>query len=185
MTAASARSKNKRNPTITEAINAGAYKKEIKLEDNMAWRAARFLDWAARKYPKQSTPYNYMWKAINGFKKTPRLDSEDVERFRSSMSRVRRVLQDNYGRDLWVDPGIGVRATTDSNDIVDGPLEKASRRVIQAQSSASRTASLVDPRKLNAANKAWFNDVQGALRKLASPAIGGKLLREAKEDRAK
>src|ERR1035437_10083710 len=79
-------------------------------------RAAQYLDWAAKNYPHQYTPYNLMCQALMGYERTPKLSNGEVERLRSSSGRIRKILVEKFGRDLVVQPGLGPRATVDDTD---------------------------------------------------------------------
>lgn len=163
------------------ALDISGYQHNPKL--SITQRAAHYLDWSAREYPKQFTPYNLLVKAIMGFGTTPRLDSDAVNSLRSNMQRVKHYLVGTYGRELVSEPGVGVRATTDDADLLTTSLPVRLRRLQGAQKAVANTASLIDPTKIPDTPemlkwKKWFKgDVKAALQtinatlpKLLTPA---------------
>lgn len=166
---------------LIAAISGGAYKSYLQIEESIPQRMARYLDWAATKYPHCLTPMNVLYKAIMGMARMPALKSAEVERLRSRMQAVKNHLHKIYGRTLISEPGMGVRASVDSNDIVEGPLERAVRRVAAAQHQAAVVSGLVETSKLSSINKSRHADVADALKKLQSPTVLGKLLPRPQE----
>lgn len=161
---------------VIQAVKGGAYKSVLQVEESIPARIARFLDWAASEYPRSLIPMNLVYKAIMGMARTPTMDSSEVERLRSRMYAAKKHLHKVYGRTLVSEPGVGIRASVDSNDIVEGPLERAARRVESARLQADAVSALIKPSQLSAKNRSRHNDVAEALRKLSSPAVLGKLL---------
>jgi hypothetical protein len=175
--------KNKRKAskkTLTDAVNAGEYETNPKLRNPD--RSAHFLDWAAKHYPKSYVPYNYLLKAIMGYERTPRLDSEDVDRLRSNLTRIRTILQEIYGRDLDTQPGVGVRATVDDADTTTVALPKKMRRLRSAQVGLKKTVDLIDLSKLPSTAdmvpwKRWLTtDVKTIMKTLDSPDFAKRML---------
>ncbi len=166
--------------SITDAISAGEYKVQEKLR--VPERMAHYLDWAAAKYPKAYTPYNFVLKAIMGFEKTPRLGSEDVDRLRGKITRTREILQELYGRDLDTQPGVGVRATVDDADTTTVALPKKVKRLAAASNSVKKTMDLIDPKKLPdtaemAPWKKWLTtDVKTIVKTLSAPDFASRML---------
>ena len=54
-------------------------------------RAAAFLDWWATKHPYDFAAYNEILKAIEGYNKLPRMDTEEVEAVRAADAYVARI----------------------------------------------------------------------------------------------
>lgn len=166
--------------TLTDAVNAGDYVAETKLR--IPDRVAHFLDWAAAHYPKSYAPYNYVLKAVMGYEKTPRLDSDDVDRLRQGLTRVRVLLQEKYGREMDTQPGVGVRATVDDADTLTVALPKKIRRLQAAKVAVSKTAALIDPARLPSTAelapwKRWFTtDVRTIMKTLDTPDFAKRML---------
>lgn len=163
-----------------KALDIRGYKFEPKMA--LTTRAAHYLNWAAEHFPKQFTPYNVLVKAIMGYAKMPRLESEEVEKMRSGMSRVRQILRTKYQRDLFSVPGVGVRATTDDADVAQTTLPRQSRHLKSAQASFVLTANLCDASNIPdtpefAQIKKWVKtDVKGILAAITDPNFEKKLL---------
>lgn len=179
------KTKNKRG-TLTDAIARGEYSPDPKLR--LPERTAHFLDWAAKAYPKSYAPYNYVLKAIMGYDKTPRLDTEEVLRVRGNISRVRAILQEKYGRDLDTVAQVGVRATVDDADTLTVALPKKVRRLDAARQSVSKTAALIDPARLPttadlAPWKRWLTtDVRTVLKTIEAPEFARRMLPPGSND---
>lgn len=173
--------------TVTDAISAGEYVPDTAL--NKPARCAHFLDWAAATYPRQYVPYNYVVKAIEGYGKLPRLETQEVDAMRQRLARVRDLLHRDYKRDLDTQPGVGVRATVDSADVLVTTAEKRGKRLIAAKNAFEQTVRLVDPAKLPdtpamARHKKWF---QTSLRDLLKslPDLERRALPPAEKDGVK
>jgi hypothetical protein len=158
---------------------------------SLAKRTAFVLDWAAKRGPGVLIPANVLYKYVMGFSHTPRLKTEDVERFRANtISAARPVLQGQYKRDLKIVTGVGCRATTDSLDVVKATLPANVRRVNSAHAGLERAAKLVDPRALPEAGPdkgwtEWFGRaVSPALKALAADERIAKLLPPAPDKAA-
>ena len=54
----------------------------------------------ARKHPGEFIQYNVLYKCILGISRTPRLDSEDVERMRKGLCRSKDILRNEYARGM-------------------------------------------------------------------------------------
>lgn len=154
-------------------------------EDSLPRRGAHFLNWAAERYPKEYIPYNFVVRAIMGYGRTPRMDSEEVERYRGKMTRIRQILQNDYGRELTSSPGIGVRATVADDDILRTEMMRKVKRFRSAKAAMEKTASLISVARLPASKeKRWFeNDVASILKTLKSPAFEKKLLPPTEKDK--
>ena len=129
---------------VTKAI--GDYKFNAKMSKTN--RIADFLDWAARNYPRQFVPLNLVVKAIQGYSRTPQINSREVETTKAAMGRVNGILQGQYERSLYSVSGLGVRATVDSGDAAQTVMPKKSSRLKAAKNSFLATANLIDPAKI-------------------------------------
>lgn len=147
-------------------------------------RAAHFLDWLARKHPGEFVQYNIVLKAIMGYSRTPRLDSQEVVHLQQSMSRCRLILETEYDRGMITMPSVGVRATYDDDDRAKNELPTKMRRLSSAKQSVERTVNAIDPRKLTDARvKRWLrSDVGGIMKALHQADFDVKALPPAEDD---
>lgn|GEM_PF-5422787 len=165
---------------VVEAIKAGVSPLDTANADPM--RVAVLLDWAAREYPYEFVPYNYLLKGIRGFKQTPAVGSKDVDRVRSRVAPAKLILMRDFGRTTLSLAGGGVRATVDSMDTAKNVLPSQMRRVQAASSGFIRTRGLVDVRQLpkNAEGeqvKRWLHKTADeAMRVLGAEGFLEKLL---------
>ena len=152
-------------------------------EKGMCFRAAQFLDWARDKHPKQFVPWNVLLKACLGVKRTPNLNSRDVENLRNQAGRIRLILQSEYKRAMVTQPGIGCRASTDADDTLTHDVTARARRVVSAQNTLRTSIDLVKTSELSAKPEMkqlrdWFtrdvrqvgNQIDGLLKRLLPPA---------------
>ncbi len=120
----------------------------VNTKDPMSQRVAHFMDWSAKHHPGHYVPYNLILKAVMGYAKTPRLDSDEVERLRGKMQNVRKILLEKYSRTLDSQAGVGVRATTGSADVLVQALPKKMRQLLSAKNGVMQVAGLVDASQL-------------------------------------
>jgi hypothetical protein len=132
-------------------------------------RIAHFLDWAAKHLPYDLIPHNEICRAVNGYDRTPAMNSKEVESIRSSMSGVRHKLQDMFKRGLVTEIGVGVRASVDDVDVLKNCLTKKQIVMRSAQKGYVDTAALImDPDKIpntpeNKPYKDWYNKTASRL----------------------
>lgn len=152
-------------------------------------RLVEFLDWGARNHPGQFCPYNFAVKAINGYSRTPMINSREVEALRSSFNRVNKKLQERYGRSLFQVPGVGVRATVDVADATQNVMTKKSSRLNAARNAYVQTAQLLDPSKIPDTPelrpwKQWLKtSVKDVLKTISSPDFEQRLLAPHDDDK--
>jgi hypothetical protein len=145
-------------------------------------RAAEYLIWAAKNFPRRPVPLQYIVKFSLNEPKVPKEDSKDVLTFRDNkLRRVRSKLMKEYRRGMVYHPGIGHRATVDDDDIVENVMEKKRKRVQSAISSMSETEAMVRKDDIRSARvRDRFEDLSDATRRLTSPAIQNRLAPPAK-----
>lgn len=145
-------------------------------------RIAAFLDWWAKKAPYDFAMYNEVLKAIEGYKRLPRLDTEEVDSLRGRIGSAERIVHEKYRRAVVRHRGLGVRATVDDVDVVRHKSVDRTRKVERAIVALARQDEIVDVNKIpntpeNRALKQWYNrDVKGILKQIAAPEFLAKML---------
>lgn len=168
--------------SIIEAIDRRDYEVPDPEQMSRPHRIANFLDWAAEHYPKQWVPWPYILKAVNNYPRTPREDSQEVVSARHTFSSVREILYRLYDRAVDAQRGLGVRALTESTDVLLVAAPKFSSRLRSAKNSFLRVASLIDPAEVPSTpelrpHKEWFqNAIRDVTRTLMAPGFDAKLL---------
>lgn len=168
--------------SIIEAVDKRDYAVPDPEQMSRPHRVASFLDWAATHYPKQWVTWPYVLKAVFGYPRAPREDSREVMSLRHAGQGVRSILFQMYHRAMDVQPGLGVRALTESTDVLLVAAPKASARLRSAKDSFLRVSSLVDPAEIPGTpelrpHKDWFqNALRDVQRVLAAPGFDAKLL---------
>ncbi len=154
-------------------------------------RIAAFLAWWAKQHPYDFAAYNEILKAIEGFKKLPRMDTKDVESVRECTGRAEKILRRDYQRELIRHRGLGARASVDSLDVIQNKQVTKARRMHSAAKSFIDTDNLIDVRSIPdtaAARpwKHWYQRDAGAILKMVnSEEFLGKLLPAAAKDEKK
>lgn len=155
------------------AINLSSYKLPPEEERTAPFRVvAHFLDWAAKHHPNQFVSWGTVTRIATGRSSTPRESSQDVKSIRRSASRVRRLLITDYNREMENLPGVGVRATTGSLDVIKTRVTVRQRQFETAAAGLQATAGLVDLASIPNTSetkpvKEWFeNKMQPQLKKL-------------------
>lgn len=155
---------------------------EVDSKLSIAHRAAQYLDWAAKHYPHQYTPYNLLLQALMGYERTPKLSNAEVTRLRSASGRIRKLLVEKYARDLVVQPGLGPRATVDATDKLKMVMPKKAARLASARGQFVATANSIDPKLIPntpemAPMKDWFiRSVKDVVKQISSKEFEDKLL---------
>lgn len=145
-------------------------------------RIAAFLTWWAKQHPHDFAAYNEILKAIEGYKKLPRMDTKDVEAVRECTGRAEKILHRDYKRVLIRHRGLGARASVDDLDIIRNKQVQKAKRMHSAAKSFIDTDALVDVRTIadTAANRPWTNwyrrDAGAIVKMVNSEDFLGKLL---------
>lgn len=153
-------------------------------ELSMPKRIAHCLDWCAKECPNQYVTLQILLKSVMGFSKVPNVNSKEVIGLRSKWTPVRKILLDQYRRDLVIERGIGVRATDGSEDVAKSTLGTKIRRFEGAKKAVEKTLAIVDTSEVKDKQlKAWVDTLRPAFKALASPDFTKKLLPPAAEDK--
>lgn len=160
-----------------------AYPRDMEL--SIAARAAHCLDWCAERYPHVWVPWNWLWQALVGGPRTPRMDNDHVVSLRKRTSAIRKILMNVYNR-----PGMptsvpqeAVRACVDSNDAYEsGEMDRVSKRVASSANTLLTHYELIKPTTLTTDNRARHDELGPATAKLSSPALQRRLLPPPSED---
>jgi hypothetical protein len=147
-------------------------------------KVVQFLLWARAKHPDVYVPYPEIVQRINGYPKAPTYNNQEVIAVRNSMSNVRDSLMHPHGFGLSTDPVLGVRATTDDDDLLKKQYIKSCARVRSAQNMLLRTHALIDPKKLSdSPEKTWFvNNAMKVVKVIAASDFSQKLLPPKKKE---
>src|SRR3989304_1653475 len=106
--------------------------KDYKVDVNMSSseRVAHFLNWAAEETPGRAFNYQQLAQIAFAMPRLPKEGANEVSILqRNRMGQVKRILMDNYKRDIAYIPGTGIRATTASESIAGNSFVKKTRRL--------------------------------------------------------
>lgn len=134
-------------------------------------RIAHFLNWAAANMRMVFFQPNIICRAINGYDRTPRPDTKEVDTIRSAMQRAKKILLDDYKRGYHFERGMGVRATVDDNDKVSASVATAAKRVVSAKENMDKITVTVDEAKLGKSEAAYFRGVTEASKRITATHI--------------
>lgn len=154
---------------------------EVDIEMSLPRRIAAFLDYAAEVAPGRPIPFQLLTKIVMMLPKRPTETDARVVSIRDALRRAKPFLMDQYRRGLVSQPGFGVRATTDTDDLARTQFQQDARRVTSAIKSIDRTRSLIKTSDITDKDlRARVTSVNGAVRVLVSGDVLGKLLPEKK-----
>ena len=157
-----------------KAINFKNFK--VDAGESVSRRLARLLDWAAEEMPGRSVSYQEAAKIVLLLPRLPGADSREVESIKSAKSRSRKILLMERKRGLVATEGIGIRATTDDDDLVENQVEVDARRVVQASEALDRSTGALKAVKIkNPALKSRFSSINKASRLLINNDVLGRL----------
>lgn len=147
-------------------------------------RVVDFLLWAANRFPRRPVPITHIVRIALGEKNLPKEESKDVIAFRQNkMQRVRKTMMAEHQCGVIYHPGMGYRASVDSEDVVENVMEKSRVRVQGAIAGMSKAQALVDPKKLHTPHiKERFGDLAEANKRLNAPGIQKRLTPPDPED---
>lgn len=119
---------------------------------------ASLLDFAARKIPGSPISWSVVTKCILGGK-MPHPDSKTVQDMRRRSSAARVVLGRDYKRGLENVHGLGVRATTDSDDYANTQLRRDANKLEGARTRFVTSHARVDPKTMkNKELRIWVEE---------------------------
>jgi hypothetical protein len=145
-------------------------------------RIASFLDWWATRHPYDFAAYNEICKAVQGYERLPRLDTEEVEQIRGTVGRAEPILHQKYQRALVRNRGLGARATVDDVDVIRNKQGARAKRVERSIVALAHTDELIDTRRIpdspqNRELKQWYaRDVKSILKQVSGPEFLAKML---------
>jgi hypothetical protein len=126
-------------------------------------KRAHFLNEMAKHAPYKTIPANLCVRAVNGLSRTPAPNAETVVQFMKGISAVRKKLLKLYNRDLYIVPGVGVRASVDESDRI-RRHQDLKNRAASATAKAIEHAATVQVEKIkNPTLRAAFSESRKAL----------------------
>jgi len=153
-------------------------------------RIAVFLDWWAKKSPKQYVAYNQLLQVIEGYKDLPSAKSPELNFFRNNVRTAEKILDERFERGLDRHRWFGVRATTDHFDRMKSRYVKEARKLKVAIIRTDAEAGKIDVTKIPDTQetrpyKEWFTrSTKSILGTLARPDNIEKLLPQAFETKS-
>lgn len=150
---------------------------ELDVKDSRTQRVAYYLNWAAKHMAYQYQPYNVIAQAIGGYKRLPRMDSDEVLGIRRTLSGIRKALRDKYNRSLDV-AADGARATVDSEDLASVVIPKKVRRLRSMKNSLIEEHKIINVAEIRDAKiKAYITrPIRDLMKILGSEDFDKKLL---------
>lgn len=162
------------------ATKMKTYKVDTELPLNR--RLAHLFEWGANNLPHHYIPFNLVVRGVMGYGHTPQPRGKEVKEMQKRMGAARAALEEEYGRELLVQRGLGARATVDSEDVVKNKLPQRTTRFLSAKAALARTVERVDLKELprrSAEDKTWADwavDVAQTMNQLGTGKLDNKLL---------
>jgi hypothetical protein len=149
-------------------------------------RIAAFLDWWATKHPFDFAAYNEILKAIEGYKRMPRMDTEEVAHLQGRIGSAEKLLQNQYKRALIRQRGLGARASVDSADALDHKQVGRVRTMERAIAAVQRGDELINLKEIpDSPTKRWYSrDVKVILKQFEAPDALARLLPPAMKEKS-
>lgn len=156
-------------------------KKEIRLTDYVpdpnvgdeCKRAVAFLLWAAQNLPYRFTPVAHLVRVAQNLDRTPREDTPRVKLFKSNrISRIRKILREEYRKGLESRPAFGYRATVDESDALRSTEERSVQQHRNSGRRLRQVHDMIDPSKLRGEDRKLYDTHGEGLKK--SEAIANK-----------
>ncbi len=145
-----------------------------------AERAAKFLNDAANELPYRFFDKRTVAKIALGLSRTPDEKSDAMDRLSSVLNSANKLLAREHGREVWIDPVEGVRATVNDSDLARTKHRKKRRRVKHAVQSLEYTDKLIDVNKVDDTLKKELQRSRRALRALSEAVADMPQLPSAK-----
>lgn len=159
------------NPTMKKQI---LIKYVTLAGERHAKQIAHFLAWAAKHLPKEYLSNQEIARAIHGYKPGSRVSTDLETVIVNSRTRAAIILREHYKLGYHSLRNVGVRATTDNDDIVDKTLKPAVNRAITSQQTVTKISAIVDKEKCNQSNKKFLNTVKES--GLLSPSANARVI---------
>lgn len=142
---------------------------KVDLETGLSRRVADFLAWLADQAPKRTVSYPELIKVVRCEKRKLAEDSPEIQRFKSVLARANEILREQYGREIVVIHGFGIRASVSDDDLAINNVNKRARRASRAIGQFRATVDLVDPRKITGrALRSWVTTMKGEANQLSN-----------------
>lgn len=146
----------------TEVNVAYFIEKGLDTKLSLSARTAQALNYAAETAPGVIVPYNVLLQMVMGYGKQPRLNTEEVDKLRSRMTAVAKILHEKYGRGKHSIPGVGVRATVGSADRLTTDVVRKRRAAVSAVGSLARSMAAINIKEVPNTpelkeHREWFN----------------------------
>jgi hypothetical protein len=151
----------------TKQVNITDYQPD--LEAGMTRRIADCLSWFSEQAPKRPISYPELLKAVKKEKRKVTEDSPEIRRFKGLFVRANEILREEYGKEIMLIHGFGVRASTSDEDLAGGKLGRRASRAAKAVRQFRITADLIDHRKIsNKALRAWTANMKHEANQLST-----------------
>lgn len=116
---------------------------KVDTKDSIPRRLSKLLYWASEEMPGRAIAKTHAAKIVLALPRLPNEDSKDVKKLMGVTANARKILEDEHQRGLINIQGMGIRATTSSEDTAKTQYEKNARRVVSAATSLDRTRSII------------------------------------------
>jgi hypothetical protein len=116
---------------------------KVDTDMGIAARIADSLSWYGDTCPNRPVSWPELMKTVRQDRRKWPEDSDEIKRFKSHKGHADRLMLEKYGKVIIVVPGVGVRASIGSPDIITNFTPKAARRATKAMERFKQTTELV------------------------------------------
>lgn len=133
--------------TMVHAVRSRSLKSvldfKIDTKDSLPRRLANLLYWASEEMPGRAIAKTHAAKIVLVLPRLPNEDSKDVKKISGVTAAARKILEDEHQRGLLTIFGMGIRATTNSEDTAKTQYERNAKRVVSAVTTLDKTRSII------------------------------------------
>lgn len=145
-------------------------------EETIPRRLVKYLLWANVKTPNRPMDPRLVAQSVLFLSRKPTRDSKDVKRLLKSVGKAREIMRTEHKLDIMNIPGVGLRCSVDSADVVTHSYEADAKRTARQIRRMDQTRSLINPSELkDPALRSRFNSLSAATRILTSGEVLARL----------
>jgi hypothetical protein len=149
----------------------------------LAARIADSLSWYAEVCPNRPVPWPELMKTVRQDRRKWPEDSDEIKRFKGHKGHADKIMLERHGKVIIPVPGVGIRASTGSDDIIINFTPKVARRIAKAMERFKATTELVKVSEVSdPENRKYARSIKRASGELTGALERIKLLEGKRDD---
>lgn len=119
---------------------------KVLTDESIPRRLAKYLSWCREEAPGRTLPFGMIAKVIL---QLPRSGTDkDIAKIKQAIINTRHIMESEMGIGLLSFRGIGIRASTDSQDLAMHQYERQARRLGSAAVALDKTRAIINPSEI-------------------------------------